>query len=300
MATNHLGTVEAFLKDHPTIKYIPPSSKDFAAACDIWNGSRPDQPLAVVQPQSSQDVATLIKFLKSDGNNIPFSIRSGGNNLEGLALVQDALLIDLRALNSVVVAVDRKSATVGGGILQGDLVDKLWKEGQLAAATGTIPHVGFFGWASYGGYGPFSSHWGLGVDQIIGATVVNPSGDLIELQGDDDPVLGGIRGAGGVFGVIVDLTIKVYPAPYVRYPFIHVVRASTDSSSLLALGWTYHFRYYRYRQNLQRCQQRLQQATRSRNSPQTAHSSTCGFYIPARPYICLSLRLECHRECQRY
>ncbi|KAJ6024873.1 6-hydroxy-D-nicotine oxidase [Penicillium herquei] len=210
MATNHLATVETFLQNHPSsIKFIPPSSAEFATTREVWNGSRPDQPLAIVQPQSKEDVAILIKFVKS--NAIPFSVRSGGHNLEGLALVQDALLIDLRALSSVTVASDRKSATVGGGILQGDVIDKLWSQG-LATATGTIPHVGYYGWASYGGYGPFSSKWGLGVDQILNVTLVDPNGDFVEVEADD-PLLKGIRGAGGVFGVIVDVTIKVYPAP---------------------------------------------------------------------------------------
>ncbi|KAJ5712235.1 6-hydroxy-D-nicotine oxidase [Penicillium malachiteum] len=195
MAINHISTVEAFLQEHPSsIKLIPPSSAEFAATREVWNGSRPDQPLAIVQPQSNEDVAILIKFVKSHA--IPFSLRSSGHNLEGLALVQDALLIDLRALNSVTVASDRNSARVQG----------------LATSIGTIPHVGYYGWASYGGYGPFSSKWGLGVDQILSVTLVDPNGNFIKLEADD-PLLKGIRGAGGVFGVIVDVTIKVYPAP---------------------------------------------------------------------------------------
>ncbi|KAJ5903503.1 6-hydroxy-D-nicotine oxidase [Penicillium tannophilum] len=201
----HLTAVESFIKDHPDIKYISPSSAEFGAAREVWNGSRRDHPLAIVQPQSPADVTTVIKFTKSSG--IPFTLRSGGHNLEGLSVVQDALLIDLRAFNSVTVSEDRNSATVGGGILQGELVNELWEQG-LATPTGTIPTVGYIGWASYGGYGPFSSHWGLGVDQIIGATVVNPDGDIIKA---DETILEGIRGAGGLFGVIIDLTIKVYP-----------------------------------------------------------------------------------------
>jgi FAD/FMN-containing dehydrogenase len=107
----------------------------------------------------------------------------------------------------VAVAADRQSATVGGGILFQDLATKLWHEG-LATPVGTIPSVGYVGWAIYGGYGPLSGHWGLGVDQIIGATVVNADGDIVKA---DETLLKGIRGVGGVFGVIVDLTIKVYP-----------------------------------------------------------------------------------------
>ncbi|KAJ5663308.1 hypothetical protein N7507_004039 [Penicillium longicatenatum] len=226
----HLTAVQNFLPDHPTIKYISPSSAEFSAAREVWNGSRRDIPLAIVQPQSPADVTAVIKFAKSSG--IPFTLRSGGHNLEGLALVQDALLIDLRALNSVTVAEDRKSATVGGGILQGELVNALWNQG-LATSTGTIPTVGYIGWASYGGYGPFSSHWGLGVDQIIGATLVNPYGEIIKA---DSALLEGIRGAGGLFGVILDLTIKVYPltgilAGPIIFDSSDIVKSYTDFNS---------------------------------------------------------------------
>ncbi|GFF30897.1 6-hydroxy-D-nicotine oxidase [Aspergillus udagawae] len=203
--TTQLTALESFLQAHPTIKYIPPSSPEYPSARKVWNGSRRDNPLAIVQPQSTSDVVSLIRFSKSQ--SLPFTLRSGGHNLEGRSLVDGALLIDLRALNAVTVAPDRKSAVVQGGILQGELANRLWTEG-LATPTGSIPSVGYVGWATYGGYGSFSSHWGLGADQILAATVINPDGEIIAA---DEALLQGIRGAGGLFGVIIDLTIKVYP-----------------------------------------------------------------------------------------
>ncbi|PLB52299.1 D-lactate dehydrogenase [Aspergillus steynii IBT 23096] len=205
MAENQLVALEAFLKDHPTIGFTPPSHPEFASLCKICNASYRDVPLAIVHPHSPEDVSTLIKYVQSTG--LKFTIRTGGHNMEGRAIVEEALVIDMRALTSVQVAADRQSATVQGGILQGDLGKKLWQEG-VVTPTGSIPSVGYVGWAMYGGYGAFSSRWGLGVDQILGATVVNPDGEIVKA---DEALLKGIRGAGGVFGVIVDMTIKVYP-----------------------------------------------------------------------------------------
>jgi len=68
--------------------------------------------------------------------------------------------------------------------------------------------VGYAGWSMLGGYGPFSSSYGLGVDQIVGAKVVKADGEVIDA---DNELLFGIRGAGGTLGVVVELTIKVYP-----------------------------------------------------------------------------------------
>ena len=68
------------------------------------------------------------------------------------------------------------------------------------------------------GYSLFSGHYGLGVDQIVGAKVVNWAGEIFEADAD---MLFGIRGAQGNFGVIVELTVKVYPLKTVSF-VIHV------------------------------------------------------------------------------
>ncbi|KAB8223979.1 hypothetical protein BDV33DRAFT_227775 [Aspergillus novoparasiticus] len=227
MADSQLASLEAFLLAHPSIKYTAPSSSEFSTVCKVWNMARPDTPLAVVHPQSAEDVSVLVQFAKSKG--LKFTIRVGGHNMEGRALVDGTLVIDLRALTGVRIAEDRQSATVEGGILQGELGTKLWAEG-LATPTGSIPCVGYVGWAMYGGYGPFSSHWGLGVDQILGATIVNHDGEIIKA---DKKLLRGIRGVGGVFGVIVDLTIKVYPlknflAGAILFDSQHISKAFAD------------------------------------------------------------------------
>lgn len=68
--------------------------------------------------------------------------------------------------------------------------------------------VGYVGWATLGGYGPFSGMYGLGADQIAGARLVDARGELVDAN---EELLKGIRGGGGIFGVIVELTVKVYP-----------------------------------------------------------------------------------------
>jgi len=81
--------------------------------------------------------------------------------------------------------------------LLGNLAEALAKEG-LATLTRSVPSIGYVGWATYGGYDAFSANFGLGADQIVAAKV-------------DKRLVGGIRGGGGIFGVIVELTIKAYP-----------------------------------------------------------------------------------------
>ncbi|CZR53073.1 related to 6-hydroxy-D-nicotine oxidase [Phialocephala subalpina] len=198
-----LSELEAFLKEHPHIPFATPSSPKYAALKEIFILDCKANPLIIVRPQTAADVSLLVKHAKAQG--IKFVIRTGGHSLFGASSIDGAMTIDMRDIVYVNVEDGNKTAKVGGGILQGELATKLFEEG-LATPIGTIPSVGYVGWAAYGGYGHLSAHFGLGVDQIVGAMIVDPSGNITDA---DEKLLRGIKGAGGIFGVIVEVTVRV-------------------------------------------------------------------------------------------
>jgi FAD/FMN-containing dehydrogenase len=200
-----LTGLESFLQGHTQIQYATPSSSNYAALRNTYTLDNPAIPLAIVRPQNAEDVAAIVKFAKANG--IKFAIRSGGNSLFWKSMIQDALIIDMRDIAYININDSKTLASIGGGIIISDLADTLTREG-VATATSTIPFVGFVGWSTYGGYGPLSAHYGLGCDNIVGAKVVNWKGEIVE---PDKDMLKGIRGAGGAFGPIVELTVKLYP-----------------------------------------------------------------------------------------
>ncbi|KAF5232573.1 hypothetical protein FAUST_8605 [Fusarium austroamericanum] len=192
----------------------------------------PVQTLGVVRPQNGDDVASVIRFCVE--RKVKFSVRGGGHDCASRTLVDGALVIDMRDIKHVVVAQDKKSARVGGGILSGDLAKALGNDG-LGTPTATVASVGYTGWATLGGYGLLTSHYGLGVDQIIGAKIVNARG---ELQDANEELLVGIRGGGGSLGVIVELNIKVYPIDKILSSTI--IYDSTDLTAALT-SYTKHY-----------------------------------------------------------
>ncbi|KAH8796756.1 D-lactate dehydrogenase [Hyaloscypha finlandica] len=131
---------------------------------------------------------------------------SGGYNIFGLSIVEEALTIDMRDISYVNIDKQSSTARIGGGILEGELVEQLAKEG-LATPTTSVGSIGHVVWATYGGYGLFRTNFGLVVDQIVAAKIANAKGAILEA---DEKLLRGIRGAGGIFGVIVEPTI-IYP-----------------------------------------------------------------------------------------
>ncbi|KAI1385617.1 FAD-binding domain-containing protein [Hypoxylon trugodes] len=201
-----LAALQKFLSEqHPSITLLTRSSPEFEAvrACFVKRDS--DVPLAIARPRSAADVQALVQYCVA--NDVDFLVRTGGHDCAGRTQVRDVLTIDMRDIKYVNVAEDEKTATIGGGVLFRDLTKVLDAKG-LITPIGTIPTVGYVGWATLGGYGPFSTSHGLGVDQIVSAKLVDAKGELVDAS---DELLKGLRGGGGIFGVIVEMTIKVYP-----------------------------------------------------------------------------------------
>jgi FAD/FMN-containing dehydrogenase len=155
--------LEENLRKHlPHVHYVTLTSPDYAELREAFTIDNPAVPIAIARPKSAEDVAALIQYAVN--SNIEISVRTGGHDLWGRCFAHDSLAIDMRDIAFVHVADDRCSAKIGGGTLTGGLVATLAHH-KLATATGNISSVGYLGWATHGGYGPFLANFGLGVDQ---------------------------------------------------------------------------------------------------------------------------------------
>ena len=199
-----LSPLKEFLSRNPHIHHATPSSPDYSSLRSTYIIDDALQPPMIIRPQSANDVSELLPMLTS--HSISFTVRSGGHDMFGRGNDHDNVTIDMRDIAHVNIDKASLSARVGGGIIIMDLLTQLHKEG-LVTAFGTVPTVGYAGWATHGGYGIMSANYGLGVDQILGAKIVNGEGKIVDA---DEKLLKGIRGGGGAFGIIVELTIKIY------------------------------------------------------------------------------------------
>ncbi|UPK97802.1 hypothetical protein LCI18_008737 [Fusarium solani-melongenae] len=204
----NMSTTE-LLQSHLSEAGIPisvPGSSEFVSLQTSYTGRHDEvRPRVITRPQSAEQVATIIKSclnLKLDP-----VVRGGGHDMFGRFSALDAVSIDLRDLNTVTISPDKKTARVGGGATNYQVLDVLSKH-ELTAPAGSCGTVGFVGWCLGGGFGPYVHSYGLGADQITGARVVQANGELVEADGR---LLKGLRGGGGSLAIVVELEVKTWP-----------------------------------------------------------------------------------------
>lgn len=200
-----MDVLHKFLVENDHIQFATPDSPNFTDLRTAFVINMVKNPSLIVRPRSGNDVSALVSILNA--NHLPFTVRAGGHDMWGRSQVDGAVTIDMREIRHVHVDQASQTARIGGGIIILDLMKELEKH-KLIAPHAVTPTVGFVGWGIYGGYGLLSTKYGLGVDQIIGATVVDAQGNIREA---DEEMLTAIRGGGGTVGIVVDLEIKVYP-----------------------------------------------------------------------------------------
>lgn len=201
------------------IPFSNPGSTSFAALQQTYTGNHDTQrPRIITQPRNSQDVVSIVKYCAKHG--LSTVVRGGGHDMYGRSSALDAVSIDMRELNSVRVASDLKTAWIGGGITQLQVLQELESHG-VQAPVGSCGTVGYTGWSTLGGFGPYVNYYGLGADQIVGAKVVKASGELVEADGR---MLKAIRGGGGNIGVVAELCIAVHPLQEVSLKHHHTSR----------------------------------------------------------------------------
>jgi len=137
---SQVAALESFLKDYPHITFVTSSSPDYASLRAVFSLDNTATPLAIVRPQSANDVAVLVQYAKSNG--IKFVVRTGGHSIFGLSTVEGAMTIDMRDISYVHIDKENSTARIGGGTLLGDLAGALAEDG-LTTPTGSVPSIGY-------------------------------------------------------------------------------------------------------------------------------------------------------------
>lgn len=151
---------------------------DLVAVSQDFGGIIQKQPLIVVRPQDSADVAKAIKYATEQGLTI--SSRAAGHSLSGQSLNQGGILLDMRNLNQIhEFHSDELWYKADAGVTWKQIVDTSIPHGVIPPVLTNNFEVTLGGTLSAGGLGLSSFRYGSQADNCLALEVVTGTGDIV-------------------------------------------------------------------------------------------------------------------------
>ena len=197
----------------------------------VWNGRKPKRyPKLIVKVTDEEDVVEAVRY--ANDNNLKISIRAGGHSWAGWSVRDDALLIDLSAMQEIdldpATGIVKASPAVKGG----DVLDPFLEEHGLLFCGGHCPSVGLGGFLLQGGMGWNCRGWGWAAESIVGIDVVTAAGELVHANTEQhSDLFWAARGAGpGFFGVVTRFHLQTRPRPkaFTQSSYIYPMSCYTE------------------------------------------------------------------------
>ncbi|ADJ44205.1 FAD linked oxidase-like protein [Amycolatopsis mediterranei S699] len=188
----------------------------YDVARSVWNGEIDRRPAVVVRPAGPADVAAALAYAREAGLDV--SVRGGGHNYGGAAVVDGGLCLDLSSLGAIDVDPDGRTVRCGGGTTWAQL-DAATQEHALAVPGGTISHTGVGGLTLGGGFGWLTGKYGLSCDNLVSVELVTADGEILRVSaGQHSDLFWALRGGGGNFGVVTEFEFRLHPVG----PIVHL------------------------------------------------------------------------------
>ncbi len=188
-----------------------PADETWDAARTPWIVNVAQHPMAVLEVRDADDVAAAVRWAVEHGVQVTAQPTGHG---AGDAFDQ-VLMLRTRGLDGITVDVQRRTAWVGAGVKNGELLAELDGTGLtfLAGSNGDPTVVGM---TITGGISWFGRAYGVGADSIVTVELVDGLGRLRRVSATEDPELfWAVRGGGGDFGIITRMEVALHPAPEV-------------------------------------------------------------------------------------
>ncbi len=180
----------------------------------------PFSPAYVVYCQKAMDVIRAIRWATS--HKVRFRIRSGGHSYEAYSLLNGGLVIDVSAIRYVDYQPATGIAKIGAGAKLLDIYQSLWDQGRVTIPGGSCATVGIAGLTLGGGFGLVSRKFGLTCDSLVGLTMVDARGQIVEASASQHrDLFWASRGGGGNnFGVVTEFRFQTHPVSEVTIFFL--------------------------------------------------------------------------------
>nr|GLL30139.1 berberine bridge enzyme-like 8 isoform X1 [Ipomoea trifida] len=144
-------------------------------------------------------------------------IRSGGHDFEGVSYVSDVpfFILDMFNFRSINVSIEDETAWVEVGATTGEVYYAIANKSNVHGFPGGVcTTIGMGGHIGGGGYGNMMRKYGLTVDNVIDAKMIDVNGNLLDRKSMGEDLFWAITGGGAYsFGVVLSYKIKLVPVP---------------------------------------------------------------------------------------
>ncbi|RFU80558.1 6-hydroxy-d-nicotine oxidase [Trichoderma arundinaceum] len=196
--------------------------------------------------RNADDVRAAYHFSSKTG--IPISIKASGHDYLTRSSMKGSLALWVRNLRNMTYHKSFKATgdgraksvsaiTFGPGVNTDEAQAFANKNNVtlIGPSSPTVAVVG--GWSLFGGHSVLSPAFGLGVDRILEVEIVTPDGEYrICNRKRNIDLFWALRGAGGgVFGVILSVTVKVEPATPVTFVSFNFPPTVENQDAFLSL-----------------------------------------------------------------
>jgi FAD/FMN-containing dehydrogenase len=180
----------------------------YESARKIWNGQITRRPGLIARCAGAADVIAAVQFARE--NDLLVSVRGGGHAVNGNALCDGGLMIDLAPMTAVRIDPTKPTARVEGGCLW-KAVDHEAQRFGLAVTGGVVSHTGVAGLTLGGGIGHLMRKYGLTIDSLLSCDIVTADGTfLVASEEENAELFWGLRGGGGNFGVVTSFEFQLH------------------------------------------------------------------------------------------
>ncbi|KAF5794012.1 putative tetrahydroberberine oxidase [Helianthus annuus] len=204
-----------------------------------FNTTATPKPAVIITPTTEAQVQAVVLCAKRLG--VQIKIRSGGHDYEGISYVSSEpnfVVLDMFNFRSIDVNIEEETAVVGAGAQLGEFYYRIYEKSKVHGfPAGVCQTVGVGGHLSGGGYGTMLRKYGLAVDHVTDARIVDVNGRVLDRKSMGEDLFWALcGGGGGSFGVILSYTVKLVSVPEVNTVF-RIMKTQAENASALVHKW---------------------------------------------------------------
>lgn len=180
----------------------------------VFNRRLPGRtPAGVLRVAGEQDVVRGVRLARERGWKV--AVRSGGHSWAQWSVRDDALVLDLAALDGLEYDEATGIVSAGPAVKGGAVLAPYLAERGRFFVGGHCPTVGIGGFLLQGGQGWNARGWGWAAEHVVAVDVVTADGEAVRADAtQNSDLFWAARGAGpGFFGVVTRFHLQTRPAP---------------------------------------------------------------------------------------